>query len=247
MVRTVQDTILDIVEDDSDYDDGTCAVDAESMEMFVEGTETRTLQSVRLTEFHGKKAGIDVQVDCPHDSEQWVRNVGGVGSDDLSGLSDAEKGDIAEQHAAPTFARERGLLVAYVEGTGETGFDVVACDDRNSDGDCDAETDTFHIIEAKFKSKSGSVGIGYLPETTTKSRQMSDEWIRETTEQMVQSSDNSTREIGRELDTADSVRKEVVAVQNAEQNTKTITESLTRDGIEIDRVHIVKLRKVIDS
>ncbi|QLH81685.1 hypothetical protein [Halosimplex pelagicum] len=55
------------------------------------------------------------------------------------------------------------MVVAYVKGTGDTGFDVVACEDENDDGDCDA--DTFHIIEAKFKCENGGIGKGWLDKT----------------------------------------------------------------------------------
>lgn len=78
---------------------------------------------------------------------------------------------------------------------------------------------------------------------------MSDEWILNTVDEMQESSDEEIKVLGEVLEDeffAGNVTKELIIVQNAEQNEKTVVDSLTEPGLEIDRVHIVKLEEVIE-
>lgn len=211
------------------------------MKMAVERTATDPV-ATGVTEFHDERSGIDLQVDCPHDSETYVRTVGGMGPADLGDLSNKQRGDIAEEHVGPKLVRDRGLEIVYLEDSGDTGFDIVACDDS---------TDEYVIIEAKFRSKSGSVSNSstWLDRPEEKSPQMTDSWIEETIQEMASSNNEAIANLGEDLQAATiegRVQKELIIVQNKNQNGKTVLKSLTQGDMDIDRVHIVRLEKVIE-
>ena len=192
-----------------------------------------------LTTFHGDRFGIDLQVDCPHDSEQWVTTTGGVDSSELPNLTKSQKGAIAEEEAGPQFLEDRGLEIEYLDDAQTPGFDIVA-----SDGD------EYYIVEAKFKSNSGSVSNSSTWfDRPDKGPQMTDEWIDATIQKMQDSDDNEIRELGDELRLAedqDRTQHELVVVQNKEQNELTVLSNLREGDMEIDRVHMVKLEQVIE-
>lgn len=77
---------------------------------------------------------------------------------------------------------------------------------------------------------------------------MTDQWIDATIGKMQDSDDPDTAQLGFELEDAveSGVEKELVVVQNDEQIEKTVLPSLTGGDMDIDRVHIVKLERVIE-
>ena len=167
-VREVGDlwvlTIGEKHDEDDDEIDGECGVAEDEVNMFIQETE-QTPTAGGLTTFHGVEYHMDLQFDCPHDSEQWVRTVGGMEDEDLDDLNTTQRGHIAETHAGPDFVEDRGLDVVYLDEPGEPGFDIVAYN---------ANTDEYHIIEAKFRSESGSVSNSstWLDRPEEKSPQM---------------------------------------------------------------------------
>lgn len=185
---------------------------------------------------------MDVTVKYPDDGEHYVRTTGGVGDRDLSDLSATEKGDIVEEEIAPKLAEERGYDVRnpFDTGTEDTGFDVIAKDPKTGD---------WVIIEAKFKSKGGSISKKTWLDDPKKGRQMSDDWIDQTITEMRQKADTEAeKKFVKKLRRAyrnDRVRKEIVAAQNAEVDGQTVLQNLKSIGI--DRVDVVKLGKVIES
>ena len=164
-----------------------------------------------------------------------------MGDEDLGDLNNTQRGHIAETHAGPKFVEDRGLEIVYLDEPGEPGFDIVAYD--NAD-------DEYYIVEAKFKSDSGSVSNSSAwfgrPD---KGPQMTDTWIRATIEEMQESDDEEIADLGEELEIArDEGRTydELIIVQNEKQNEKTVLDTLTKGDMDIDHVHIVKLEKVIE-
>jgi len=131
------------------------------------------------------------------------------------------------------------LEVEYLDDAQTPGFDIIA-----SDGD------EYYIIEAKFKSNSGSVSNSSTWfDRPNKGPQMTDEWIESTINDMQDSEDEEVADLGDELLDAREIGQtndELVIVQNDEQNELTVLETLVEGDMDIDRVHIVKLEKVID-
>lgn len=165
-----------------------------------------------------------------------------MGDADLGNLDPGQRADIAETHAGPTFVQDRGLELVYLEDPGEPGFDIVAYNEI---------ADEYVVIEAKFRSISGSVSNSstWLDRPEDKSPQMTNSWIEETIDEMIASDDPEIVELGLKLDNADDdgrIRKELIVVQNEEQNEKTVLSSLIEEDMEIDRVHIAKLERVVD-
>lgn len=65
---------------------------------------------------------------------------------------------------------------------------------------------------------------------------------------MVGSNNDTIADLGEELQAANlegRLHRELIVVQNKEQNEKTVLKTLTEDDMDIDRVHIVKLEKVV--
>lgn len=186
---------------------------------------------------HGSRHGIDVEARYVDDGEQYVRDTGGMGNRDLSQLSRQEKGDIAEQHVAPNLAKQKGYEVEYIGDTSDTGFDMVARDPASGD---------YVIVESKFISDGGSVGKWDLS-YSGKGRQMSDEWIEETIDDMIESENPEIAELGEELELAESannIRKEMVVVQNSKKTGNSVAPSLNDVGIKT--VDMVKIGEVIE-
>ncbi|WP_255191831.1 hypothetical protein [Natronobeatus ordinarius] len=194
-----------------------------------------------LTTFHGDRFGIDLQVDCPHDSEQWVTTTGGVDSSELPNLTKSQKGAIAEEEAGPQFLEDRGLEIEYLDDAQTPGFDIVAYDNT---------ADEYHIIEAKFKSDSGNVSNSSAWfDRPDKGPQMTNEWVDATIEEMIDSGNEDLTQLGEELERAridGRTNDELVIVQNDEQNELTVLETLVEGDMDIDRVHLVKLEEVIE-
>jgi hypothetical protein len=185
----------------------------------------------------GSRHGIDVEARYVDDGEQYVRETGGMGDRDLSQLSRQERGDIAEQHVAPNLAKQKGYEVEYIGDTNDIGFDMVARDPASGD---------YVIIESKFISDGGSVGKWDLS-YSGKGRQMSDEWIEETIDDMIESENSEIAELGEELELADSannIRKEMVVVQNSKKTGNSVAPSLNDVGIKT--VDMVKIGEVIE-
>lgn len=76
---------------------------------------------------------------------------------------------------------------------------------------------------------------------------MSEEWVDRKIEELSRHEDPEMRSLAGELRAAvatGDLHSEVVVVENQEQNELTITSNLT--NLRIDRVHIVKLDRVVE-
>ncbi|MFC7046021.1 hypothetical protein ACFQH6_11890 [Halobacteriaceae archaeon GCM10025711] len=110
-----------------------------------------------------KKHGIDVETRYVDDGDDYIRR--------LSDGEDLSKGQLGEK-AAYQLVKENDDYEILTDidkiDVHQPGIDLIARDTKTGD---------IVIIEAKFSSRTGNIGKGYLPETKTKGRQMSDEWI----------------------------------------------------------------------
>lgn len=228
-------------EDDDDDEPAECGIDQQALNMHVE----RTATDDGLTAFRGHEHGIDLQVDCPHDSEEYLETVGGM--DDAKNLPEydsEDRGDLGEEHIGPTLVNDRGLKLnetfhdAEETGTLDHGFDIVASDENG---------DEWYIIEAKFRSNSGSVSNTdrWFHTTEEDGRQMSDQWVDAKIDEMQRSDGEDIGSLASVLEEArieGKVHTEVIVVQHDEQNHLTVTSTLPE--INLDRVHLIKLERV---
>lgn len=113
-----------------------------------------------------------------------------------------------------------------------------------------SDTGEIVIIEAKYKTSSATKTVtkrGWLEMTEGKDRQMSDEWVDGTIEELGERADTpEQRRFVRELEESQ-IRREIVTVQDRPKNGFTVDGSLNTIELDISDVDIVKLGQVLDE
>ncbi len=181
--------------------------------------------------------------------ESYFPNSGKAFINDLNinkaGKTDAiYKGELGEA-TVKSMENQKGWIVqsGFKKGdVTDTGIDKIY---KNSNGE-------FVIVEAKFISKAGNVGIGDLGKTITKRRQMSDDWIKNSLKEMRELNKNNPdkgidkklyNDIINDIRSNKKINKELVVVRNSADEGNTITKSLTdgTNGVHLDGVTIINL------
>lgn len=109
--ETVDGLYVITVGEEHEEIDGECGIDEHELNMLVQEVE-QTSAAGGLTTFHGVEHGIDVQLDCPHDSEQYLETIGGMDdATDLPGYNSSQRGDIAEEEIGPQLVKDRQLTL----------------------------------------------------------------------------------------------------------------------------------------
>lgn len=185
------------------------------------------------------KDGVVVRANR-HDIEVEARYVddGDAYVTRLADGEDLSKGAIGEEAAYDLADRRNYEIPEWFEkdSTYQNGIDLIAKD---------PESGKYVFIESKFTSSRGSMGIGDLSKTETKGRQMSDEWLLKSIDDMYEN-DKITKTQWRDLRDAVQYngKKEMVVVKNTEKSGFTVVDSLNE--VSINRVTIYKTGKVIE-
>ncbi|WP_164997923.1 hypothetical protein [Methanolobus psychrotolerans] len=179
--------------------------------------------------------GINTEVRYIDNGAQFISDLGGTS---------LSKGELGER-AAYWVVQEKGFQpLGATDGffkdlANQEGIDLIY-----KDGE------TFVIMEAKFTSTAGNVGKGILSTMEIAgqpARQMDDRWIDDAIIRMDEkgliSSDLADQLKAAVL--AGEIRKELVVVQNAPINAKTVVESLAETGLGIENVDLIKIGEVI--
>lgn len=226
------------------YFERSSDLDSSNLRTLVRNTDTidgveRTDGGLTVeTEAHN----IDIDTAFKQDSEQYLRDEGGVGNRDLADLSNQERGDIVEDEIAPMLMEERGYETVAgfdKEASNEIGIDCIARD---------PETDQYVLVEAKFTSQFDGRNIGSeILDEGYGFKQISDRWMDEAILEVRQRGILESELAERLLNAnEDEIRKAMVVVRNGPKSSNTIRPRLNTEKYNIDHVDIIHIGKVVE-